>query len=127
MVHCRHGRHCQGAGREHGRREWVIDRWASSAIDDKTRETTLALELARLDEFQETLYARPRQGDVQCGALVTKIIERRCVMLVLHTPQTAVLPVVEASRPRETNTDRIEAALNALLMDQRNGGGEKLN
>jgi hypothetical protein len=69
----------------------VIDRWAASTIDDKIRKTTLALELARLDELQETFYARAREGDVQCGALATKIIERRCVMLGLSTPQPAVL------------------------------------
>jgi hypothetical protein len=33
----------------------AIDRWAASKIDDKTRRNTLALELARLDEIQETL------------------------------------------------------------------------
>jgi hypothetical protein len=42
----------------------VIDRWAASAIDDKMRRDTLALELARLDELQETFYARALEGDV---------------------------------------------------------------
>jgi hypothetical protein len=32
--------------------------------------------------------------------LVTKIIERRCVMIGLHTPQTAVLQIVEESAPK---------------------------
>lgn len=57
--------------------------------------------------------------DVQCGALVTKIIERRGVMLGLHVPQTAVLKIVEEATPKETSTERIEAALNALLTDGR--------
>lgn len=26
------------------------------------------------------------EGDMQCGALVTKLIERRCVILGLYTP-----------------------------------------
>jgi hypothetical protein len=52
------------------------------------------------------------------------IIERRCVILGLHTPQTAVVEIVKAQAPREMSTDRIEAALNALLADQC-GGGEK--
>lgn len=40
----------------------AIDRWADSAIDDKTGKITLALEPAglRLDELQETFYARAR-------------------------------------------------------------------
>jgi hypothetical protein len=62
-----------------------IDRWAATSIDDKIRKNTLALELARLDELQETFYARAREGDVQCGVLGTKIIERRGVMLSVFT------------------------------------------
>jgi hypothetical protein len=52
-------------------------------------------------------------------ALVTKIIERRCAMLGLHTPQTAVLQIVDEARPKETSTDRIERVLNELLEDQK--------
>jgi hypothetical protein len=89
-------------------------------VNVELRKHSLALELARLDDLQETFYAR--EGDVQCGALVTKIIERRCTMLGLHAPQQAVVQIVEAQAPRQTSMDRIEAALNALLADQRNGG-----
>lgn len=46
----------------------AIDRWASSAIDDKVHNT-LALELARLDELQEAFYARALDGYVQCAGL----------------------------------------------------------
>jgi hypothetical protein len=69
----------------------AIDRWAATAIDDKTRS---------LDELQEQFYARAIEGDVQCGALVSKLIER-CVMLGLHTPQQAVVQIAEARAPRE--------------------------
>lgn len=72
------------------------------------RKRTLALELARLDELQEVFHARALQGNVQCGALVTKIIERRGTMLGLHTPQNAVLQIVDSATPRETSTDKIE-------------------
>jgi len=58
----------------------ALDRFTETTIDDKIRRHTLALELARLDELQETFYARALEGDVQCGALITKIIERRCTM-----------------------------------------------
>lgn len=54
----------------------IIDQWADQAITDKVRKITLSLELARLDELQLVFYQRAIQGDVQCGALVTKIIER---------------------------------------------------
>ena len=92
----------------------ALDRFTETTIDDKVRKHTLALELARLDELQETFYARALEGDVACGALITKIIERRCVMLGLYTPQTATLQVIEAEAPRETSTERLRAAIDRI-------------
>src|SRR5262249_47403674 len=92
----------------------VLDRFTETTIDDKTRKHTLALELARLDELQETFYARALESDVACGALITKIIERRCTMLGLYTPQTATLQVIEAETPRETSTDKISALIERI-------------
>jgi hypothetical protein len=92
----------------------VLDRFTETTIDDKTRKHTLALELARLDELQETFYARALEGDVQCGALITKIIERRCTMLGLYTPQTATLQIIEAEAPTETSTERLRAAIDRI-------------
>ena len=92
----------------------VLDHFTETTIDDKTRKHTLALELARLDELQETFYARALEGDVACGALITKIIERRCVMLGLYTPQTATLQIIEAEAPRETSTERLRAAIERI-------------
>ena len=51
------------------------------------------------------------EGDVQCGALCTKIIERRCTMLGLYTPQTATLQVIEAEAP---STDKISALIGRI-------------
>jgi DNA-binding transcriptional MerR regulator len=92
----------------------ALDRFTETTIDDKTRKHTLALELARLDELQETFYARALEGDVACGALITKIIERRCVMLGLYTPQTATLQIIETEAPRETSTERLRAAIDRI-------------
>ena len=92
----------------------ALDRFTETTIDDKIRRHTLALELARLDELQETFYARALEGEVQCGALVTKIIERRCTMLGLYTPQTATLQVIEAETPRETSTERLRTAIDRI-------------
>ena len=61
----------------------ALDSFTETTIDDKVRRHTLALELARLDGLQETFYARALKGDVACGALITKIIECRCVILGL--------------------------------------------
>jgi hypothetical protein len=38
-------------------------------------------------------------------------------MLGLHTPQTAVLKIVEDAAPKETGTDRIERTLINLMND----------
>jgi hypothetical protein len=37
----------------------------------------------------------------------------------LHAPQSAVLQIVQDTAPKETSTDKIERALNALLEDQK--------
>ena len=92
----------------------VLDRFAEMTIDESTRKHTLALELARLDELQRVFGARALDGDVQSGALVAKIIERRCTMLGLYTPPAATLQVIEAQAPKESSTDRIERVLNQL-------------
>lgn len=97
----------------------VIDRWCDDTLTDKARKHTLTLELARFDQLQQTFYQRALEGDVQCGVLVTKIIERRGVMLGLHVPQTAVLKIVGEAAPKQTTTDRLEKALAALIEDQR--------
>ena len=92
----------------------VLDRFAETTIDEKTRKHTLALELARLDELQTVFHDRALAGDVHCGALVAKIIERRCTMLGLYTPPTATLQVIEADAPRETSTDKISALIHRI-------------
>ena len=92
----------------------VLDRFAEITIDEKTRKHTLALELARLDELQTVFHDRALAGDVHCGALVAKIIERRCTMLGLYTPPAATLQVIEAEAPKETSTDRICAAIDRI-------------
>jgi hypothetical protein len=100
----------------------ALDLFSEATFNDKVRKHTLALELARLDELQEVFYKQALSGDVQSAQLVLKLIERRCIILGLHTPQTAVMQLV-AEVPKKTSTDRIEAALNALLEDQRKDGG----
>jgi hypothetical protein len=50
---------------------------------------------------------------------VSKLIERRCVMLGLHAPQTAVLQIVTEATPEETSTDRIERALAELCAQKK--------
>lgn len=100
----------------------AIDRWSSVALTAEARKHGLALELARLDQMQQVFFQRACEGDVAAGALVEKIIARRCVMLGLHAPQTAVLKIVDEATPKHTTTDRLEAALTALIDDKRSKG-----
>jgi pyridoxal/pyridoxine/pyridoxamine kinase len=101
----------------------VLDRFTVDTVSDQARRHTLALELARMDLMEQVYFSRAMNGDVQSAQLVAKLTERRCVMLGLHAPQTAVLQIVQEAAPKETSTDRIEAALNALLEHRSNGGG----
>src|SRR5262249_40594030 len=59
----------------------VLDRFAKVAISANLRVHTLALELERLDRLQRTFERQAEAGDIQSAMLVTKIIERRCIML----------------------------------------------
>jgi hypothetical protein len=47
----------------------ILDRFAETTIDDKTRKHSLALELERLDQLQHVFGARALEGDVASGAL----------------------------------------------------------
>jgi hypothetical protein len=92
----------------------VLDRFAETVIDDKTRKHSLALELERLDQLQQVFGTRALEGDVQCGALVAKLIERRCLMLGLATPPATTLQIIEAQAPQPSSTDQIRAAFDRI-------------
>jgi hypothetical protein len=103
-AHCRplRARRRQGAALQRGA-DQRGDR-PLGGVGDRRQDPhthTLALEVARLDELQETFYQRALGGDLACAALCTKIIERRCVMLGLSTPQTALLQIVDEATPKE--------------------------
>ena len=70
---------------------------------------------SRLDELQEAFHEQAMGGDVQSGALVAKIIERRCTMLGLHTPPAMTLQVVEAQAPKQTSTHKIRGLLDNII------------
>ncbi len=92
----------------------AIDRFDDNVIDGKIRKNSSALELTRLNELQQVFYQRALEGDVQSGALVTKIIERRRIMLGLSVPQAHELKVIDATPNKPTSTDKIEAVLRDL-------------
>ena len=111
----------------------AIKAFANATITDQVRKHTLALELSRLDELQEAFYEQAMGGDVQSGALISKIIERRCTMLGLYTPPATTLQVVEAQAPRQSSTERINALIDRICGEHRpkpeepDDDSEKLN
>jgi hypothetical protein len=74
-----------------------------------------------MDLLEQVYFSRAMNGEVQSAQLVAKLTERRCVMLGLHAPQTAVLQIVQDSASKETSTDKIERVLNELLEHRSNG------
>jgi len=92
----------------------VLDRFAAATITNKLRTHTLALELARLDELTHVFEKQAKAGDPQSGLLVTKIIERRCLLLGIAAPPRAAPQVDLEIKPAITSTERIKAAIDRI-------------
>ena len=93
----------------------VLDRFASVTISANLRTHTLALELERLDNLQQAFEQQAKAGDVQSAMLITKIIERRCVMLGLSAPPRVDLHIIEEqAAPKQTSTERILEVINRI-------------
>jgi hypothetical protein len=84
---------------------------------DRFLVRTLALELMRLDELEETFRVKAhRDQDTAAGALLVKIYERRAILLGLNPPQGRAAHVVQHPPVAgETNTDKIERVLQELI------------
>ena len=90
---------------------------------------TLAMELVELDELQQAFREKALvDRDVPSGVLLIKVAERRATLLGLNPVLGHAVKIVQQEPVNKpTSTDKIEAALNALLEDQRrqaNGEGE---
>ncbi len=103
----------------------VLDRHPIEADRDRYLKLVLALQLLHLDELEETFRDKALvDRDVASGVLLTKIQERRATLLGLNAPIGHAVRVVShppANQP--SNHDKMEAALNRLLADQRAGNG----
>ena len=93
----------------------TLDKFASITISQNLRTHTLALELERLDKLQQSFEQQAHAGDVQAAALVTKIIERRCIMLGIAAPPRVDPQIIEQqTAPKQTSTDRIREAIDRI-------------
>jgi hypothetical protein len=95
----------------------VLDHHPIETNRDQYLKRTLALELLHLDELEQAFREKALvDRDVASGVLLVKVSERRATLLGLNAPLGHAVQVVQhppANQP--TNTDRIEAVLNALL------------
>ncbi len=99
----------------------ALDQHPFTLDRDAFLQRTLALELIRLDQLEMAFEDKALQDrDVAAGVLMCKIQERRATLLVLNAPiGHAVRVVSHPPEHRETSTDKVERALNALIEDQR--------
>lgn len=81
----------------------------------------LAQQLLLLDRLEVTFGRMAfEERDTAAGALLVKIAERRATLLGMNPPIGHAVRVVQhPSAHQPTSTDKIEAALNALLADPR--------
>jgi hypothetical protein len=103
----------------------AIDRMLP-AIDTQMRVRMHGLELERLDELTEAVHPLAVKGDLAAIATEIKIGERRSSLAGLDAPQRLDMQLVEQeSRPKQTSTDLIRAALDRIHAEGRaaNGNG----
>ena len=108
----------------------ALDRHPIELDRDAYLRRTLALELIRLDQLEMAFGSKALvDRDVASGVLMVKIAERRATLLGLNAPIGHAVRVVQHPPVHQpTSTERIEAALAALVEDGRrsksNGQGE---
>jgi hypothetical protein len=94
--------------------ESVLDR-ACVKVDAQYRASTIAVELERLDEMHRVFYAKALGGDGPAAQVAIRIAEHRAAILGLFAPvRHDPVQLVEASKSKESSTDRIAAALEGL-------------
>ena len=95
----------------------VFDRFCDRTLTPDARRHGLAFELARLDALLMAAWPKAMGGDLAAIAIAEKLSARRCVMLGLHAPTTAILKIIDESAPRVTSTQELEATLDAPIED----------
>jgi DNA-binding transcriptional MerR regulator len=102
----------------------VLDHHPIETNRDEYLRRALALELLHLDELEEAFRDKALvDRDVASGVLLVKVSERRSALLGLNAPTGHAVRVVQhASANAPTGTDKLEAAIEALIQDQRRNG-----
>jgi hypothetical protein len=94
----------------------IVDHHPIEVDRDQYLKRALALQLVQLDELEVVFREKARAGDTASGMLLVKIAERRSTLLGLNAPIGHAVAVIQhAPENRPTTTDRIEAAIKALV------------
>jgi hypothetical protein len=94
----------------------VLDRHPIEVDRDQYLKRALALQLVQLDELEVVFREKACAGDTASGMLLVKIAERRATLLGLNAPIGHAVAVIQhAPENRPTTTDKIEAAIRALV------------
>lgn len=88
----------QGQGNPLADVNCALDLFTGATFNDKVRKHTLASSAPDLMNCRKSYTRGPSKADVASAQLLTEIIWRRCVMLGLHAPQTAVLRLSKLRR-----------------------------
>ena len=98
-------------------------------VDTAYRVQAHGLELARLDELHSAYYDKAASGNNETAALLClKIVEQRSNLLGVNAPVRLDMQLVEQiSGPTPSTTDRIEAAINAVISQRKQPDGSPTN
>jgi hypothetical protein len=107
----------------------TVRAWSYASLP-ADRVEALALVIGRIEEVVAVVAPLARSGNTKAQQMLLKACALEAGMLGLYSPMiagsntttmTTNNTLVFGARPTMTGTDRIEAALNALLADQKRG------
>jgi DNA-binding transcriptional MerR regulator len=104
----------------------VLDHHPIETNRDQYLKRALALELLHLDEIVEAFRDKAlADRDVPSAMVLIKAAERRATLLGLNPVLGHAVSIVQhPPEHRQTSTDKIEAALNALIEDGKRTKGQ---
>jgi hypothetical protein len=94
----------------------TLDAYSQELLSEPALKRSLMVELMRLDRLHEVFYAKALAGDVSAGMLVTKLIQRRSLLLGLEpVAGFATVVISKPAQHQSSSTAKIRDTLNTLL------------
>jgi hypothetical protein len=95
----------------------TVSAWAAASLPADRLES-LALQLGRIERLLADFTPLARSGNMKALTACVKLLNQQALLLGLYQPTQSIVQL-EPTPHRETSTDKIERALNALLEDQK--------